>query len=460
MDKGPKNSLGRKEVALLGASLLAQYLALNGFGILIFVVPGALGLALENVSLKRASIAIFIWAAFFYAVFHRWSLYYGPLPLIGLILVRGIPWLLFPLPAILAAKKGWDSPLSRCLAVSAGYTLVCLTLLLGPTGNDWETPAACFASNPWCLTTLPWLGLTGFAFLIGLISSMLLGKRKQLVVGGFLLLVGFSGLSGLLSRNHQPPELPSNLKVALVQTGWSQEKKWDKKSRAEGRQRLLDLSTEGAKNGASLIIWPETAWPYQGLRRRPSDTRTLGRLARRLKTQILATSIEVTKAGNWLNTVSRITETGRFRQHHKKIRLAPFAEYIPLPAPLDSALRAVPPFHHIGIFVAGDELSIFDLGELHYAVLICFESQVPWMVSEVIEQVDFIVVVTNDAPMVQEAPKEYHFRSAILRAAQFRIPVLQASNNGVTGAVRAGGEVIQRTEPGFTGPKVLNLSAP
>lgn len=312
---------------------------------------------------------------------------------------------------------------------------------------------AALADYPWALATLPWLGLLGCAFLIGVSSSLLFTLRKLHAIVGLASLIVWFGLSGILFKTGGGSQLP--VSVGLVQTGWSQEKKWDEASREEARERLFENTRTARAEGAELVVWPETAWPHRAMRRRPSDTRAIGRLARKLEVQLLASSIEETETGDWINSVSRVTSEGRFSQEYQKLRLAPFAEYIPLPDSLAERLREYVPFRYIGRFVSGGGETVFKFGPYNYSILICFESQVPWPTAGRISQIDFMIVVTNDAPMRVEAPKEYHFRSAVLRAAQFQIPFFQASNNGVTGVINSRGEVVLRTDPGFTGEAVL-----
>jgi apolipoprotein N-acyltransferase len=247
--------------------------------------------------------------------------------------------------------------------------------------------------------------------------------------------------------------------VALVQTGQSQDVKWDEAHRELGVEQLLSLTEQAAGQGAELVIWPETAWPYRGLRRRVTNTRKIGKLARKLKVDILVSSIEETEPGEadseWRNSVSLVLASGRFAQHYDKRRLAPFAEHLPLPFRLQSLLRRVPPFSRISRFVPGTEPTVFQTtGGRRFAVLICYESMTPTMAAEMSEQVDFFVVVTNDAPFDHQPANEAHFRSAILRASETGKPVLQAANTGVTGVIAGGGRVLARTAKGLSGPSV------
>jgi apolipoprotein N-acyltransferase len=194
-----------------------------------------------------------------------------------------------------------------------------------------------------------------------------------------------------------------------------------------------------------------------------SQTRRLGKTARRLKVDILVSSIEeVPGPGGappeWRNTVSLVQAGGNFSGYYEKRRLAPFAEYLPFPHGLAEALRQVRPFSRISRYGPGSSPGIFTTsGGQRFASMICYESMTPSMAAELAPQVDFLVVVTNDAPFAHSPANEAHFRSAILRAIETRRPVLQAANTGVTGAVAPDGTVLTRTATGFSGPTVQYL---
>jgi apolipoprotein N-acyltransferase len=208
------------------------------------------------------------------------------------------------------------------------------------------------------------------------------------------------------------------------------------------------------------------------MRRRVTNTRRIGRAARKLKVDILASSIEEVPdldpettvlpvepaSPDWLNSVSLVLASGKFTQHYEKRRLAPFAEHLPLPQSWQGQLRRVRPFSRISRFTPGVEPAVFTTtGGQRFATLICYESMTPDMAAEMAPQVDFLVVVTNDAPFDHSQANEAHFRSATMRAVETGKPVLQAANTGVTGAISGDGRILLRTPPGLSGPSVQYL---
>src|SRR5690606_17285356 len=129
-----------------------------------------------------------------------------------------------------------------------------------------------------------WLGLSGGAVLLGCCSGAFFSFQKRGFLGAALLLSIGLGLSAWLYSQTSAKRVETPL--ALVQTGWEQGVKWDEDNVEVARERLFELTQTAADLGAQLVIWPETAWPHMGMRRRPKDSRAIGKLARRLEVDI------------------------------------------------------------------------------------------------------------------------------------------------------------------------------
>lgn len=445
------------------AALVAGLAAFHGWGWCVLIYPPLLSWALSGLSARRRILAAAGWGFLFEAAFYHWVGAYGLLPWVALSLVRGLPWALYPIPGLLLAARARNAdsaPLSRFGPIeiaggALGLGLTSWALLAGLTGVDWETPAGALTDWPHLLSPLRWLGLPTLAALLGLVGHLLLSRHpKATGVGLALLAVWGLGVPGLAGPASRP-----GLNVALIQTGFSQDEKWDEGHRTQSADMLLEKTAEAAKHGARLVIWPETAWPYRGLRRRVTNTRRIGKAARALGVDILASSIEEPSPNVWRNSTSLVLASGRFSQEYEKRRLAPFAEYLPLPQGWQEGVRRLGPFSRISRFAPGSQATVFRTTEgKRFATLICYESMTPTMAREMAPQVDFLVVVTNDAPFDHAQANEAHFRSAILRAIETGKPLLQAANTGVTGAIAGDGTILCRGEEGLSGPSVQYLS--
>lgn len=438
----------------LGAGALVLYLlSFHGLGPLCLLAPGLLLRSLDGLKLPWQLLFSALWGVVFAGLFNLWAFDVSPAIWCALVVVRGLPWALLCLPQALADRVSKHS-LAKVLAGGVGWALVCWVLLLGPTGYDWENPIAAFASWPWCLSTLPWLGLPGTALVIATASRAVFTFKRVPAMTGLALLGLWLLLSAQLYRGRQPDAVVSRVPLALLQTGWPESEKWAEKNRLPAIERLVRLTREAQGKGARLIVWPETAWPYYNLRQDREAVRALSTLARELQSDLLVTSIEE-RDGGWYNTVSQVTATGRFGFEYRKRRLLPFAEYLPLSPPWSSLLPTLGPFAETCRYLPGTENPVLEHADLKYALLICYESMIPATTADRASEVDFFVIVTNDALVKGGFPKEAHFRSAILRAAEFRKPFFQAGNEGVTGVIDRYGKVLQRTPTEATGPQVL-----
>lgn len=436
----------KRSAGLATASLLSAWAAFELWGALVLLYPGLLLQAGKGLSAPRRLALGLVWGLAFAGVTYRWVFRFGLWPWLALTLVRGLPWLLFFLPVLLAERSEKDL---KVPATGLGLGLVSLVLLAGMTGVDWETPAACLTTWPWLLRPLPTIGLSGVAILLGTLSAALVAgqpRSKGIAAGVLVVWFALSALWPTSSGDRQ------RLKVALIQPGWAQNQKWEESNRQAAVDRLFELTEQAAQKGAKLVIWPETAWPYRGMRKRFTNTRKIGKLARKLKIDLLVSSIEVDEDEAWRNSVSQVGPDGAFKAEYQKQRLAPFAEYIPWG---DQTLRQYPLFAQISNYVPGDQSPLMTTSQgVRLATMICYESMTPSRTATVAPQSDLLVVVTNDAPFAHQAPAEAHFRSAILRAIQAGRPLVQASNTGVTGVIDAQGRVLTRTERGYEGPSV------
>lgn len=440
--------------AVLEASLACAITlaAFWGVGWAIFLGPGLLARALGRLTPRRQICLSGLWGVFFAAVFYTWALQRDWPLWLCLLALKGLPWMAFPLPCLLWESRRPPHPMARALAFGLGLSAVAGFQLLDPVGFDWETPVAALAAWPWCLTLLPWTGLVGMAGVIGFISCLLWQGRRH-ALWGLLALLVWIGLSLALTPSPSSPDLP---RVALIQTGWNEWDKWDPANREKALRRLIDLSRRAREQGAELIIWPETAWPARNLRHDPNERRQVSQLASSLGTDLLVSSLEQPGA-SWTNSATLVSRTGRFALEYQKRRLIPLQEYLPLPAPWEAFFRQrgwVRPSCH---YKAGERSVVFESEGRKLAVLICFESVVPGPAAGLAEEVDFLVVQANDAGLRSDFARECHFRSAILRAAQARKPVLQVANDGVTGFIDGRGAVLLRSAPGSTSAQVIML---
>jgi apolipoprotein N-acyltransferase len=202
-----------------------------------------------------------------------------------------------------------------------------------------------------------------------------------------------------------------------------------------------------ASQRPTVVVWPETAVgePIDD----PGALRNrVRRLARATETALVVGAPAVAVGGDGRpverNRVHVVAEDGAWVGVHDKVRLMPFAEYVPWPG-LGSAVRPIvtmrattpgsAPTPHV---VAGTPLG----------VLVCYESIVPALARRLVRDgAEVLVNVTNDAWFGATAGRRQHLVHAVFRAVETRRPVVRAANLGYSALIDPAGRIVWASLP-------------
>jgi apolipoprotein N-acyltransferase len=248
------------------------------------------------------------------------------------------------------------------------------------------------------------------------------------------------------------------IKIATIQPNIEQDKKWDPKHEKFIMQTLRDLTLEASAQKPALIVWPETATPRSitenyGLYLQVQETAT------KAGAPILLGSSERRKyekkspnERKYLNSAFLIQPQGVKTkvQKYDKIRLMPFGEYLPNKETIPWARLRVP---NIGGYVPWKEFTTFELGNLRFCTLICWESIFPGLVRPFLQRgADLIINITNEAWFGKSAAAYQFLSMNVFRAVEHRVAMVRCANTGiscfidpygrVTGRVHEDGEAI------------------
>jgi apolipoprotein N-acyltransferase len=246
-------------------------------------------------------------------------------------------------------------------------------------------------------------------------------------------------------------EHSDKIKISVIQGNIAQDMKWDE----EYMENIVNIYAElsiyaGKEDEISLIIWPETSYP--------DYVNTEGALFQKVRTLVHYLDVPllfgaVTYQNNRdYNSALLILPDGEIKQVYNKLRLVPFAEYIPLKEFFFFLHRIIP---QIGNFSKGNEYSVFELRNLksplrvleenkggqfsipnNFAVLICFEDLFPDLARNFVSKgANFLVVITNDAHFKESSALWQHFTHSVFRAVENRRPIVRAANNGISGFI-------------------------
>jgi len=257
------------------------------------------------------------------------------------------------------------------------------------------------------------------------------------------------------------------IKVGLVQPNLDPWNKWDEGGFYKQLDIYLGLSDKAVKNGASLIVWPESALPgylltagydnaVERIRSFTDENKAsllTGMPDARFYFDKSAAPEGAKKVKNsetlytTYNSILLFQPNNPVVQRYGKIMLVPFGERVPF---LDAF-----PFlgewikWNVGItsWNVGKEKTIFTLNDsTKIAGVICIESIYPDFVSSFVKKgAQLIVVVTNDSWYGYSSGPYQHKEISVLRAVENRRTLLRAANGGITCVIDPLGRTVSST---------------
>lgn len=420
------------------------------FPILVWLLDGAGGEQHLNFFHKRLPSFIIGWGfGFGYFVAGLWWL-------ANTVLVSPegalwmLPFALFGLPAVLAiffglattlARAIWSDNLSRIFALAASFGFFEYLRSFLFTGFPWNVIGYGAMPVPLAMQIVEITGIFGITILSVFVASVpaLLTTKKGLRSGALLACIFVTmqlGYGALVLLTHEQGFL--NTTVRLVQPSIDQSEKWDNMRRDDIFQAHLTLTAAEPLQGMKrpdLIIWPETSVPYI-LTKTPA---ALDQIATSLdQNQILlagAVRLEEQIAGQndqYFNSIYALDGAGQIVGSTDKTHLVPFGEYLPF-GTIARDFGLAPLAEAFGGYTAANQLRPLDLPTgLRVLALICYEIIFPKYADNSAFQADMIVNVTNDAWYGNTPGPYQHLRQSQIRAIEQGLPLLRASNNGIS----------------------------
>ncbi len=371
----------------------------------------------------------------------------NPFSWIWPLAVAGLPSLL----AFFIAVGAWASKRFANLKTAAGFLSFTAFIALVEwgrgfvlTGYPWnlfgytwaETPPmiqTVAIGNVYFLTwlTIFWFALPGFLFL----SAPSKKGKKAL---GILALTSFAicMVFGIVRLQTAVMTNVPGIDIRIVQPDIAQSEKWDRSRTGEHFLKAIRLSQpgEGSVN-KTIIIWPETAmgfWLAQDPEaiRYITDTLQSYPGGAALMTGMLRREGDpADETARYYNSLVVIDAGGKISNVYDKYHLVPFGEYIPF----QKWIPLKPVVEFTG-FILGEGVKTFELFDLKYSPVICYEIIFPGKIAGP-DSPDFIVNVTNDAWYGISAGPHQHFVQAIFRAVEEGTPVIRSANTGFSGLI-------------------------
>ncbi|HBC45587.1 MAG TPA: apolipoprotein N-acyltransferase [candidate division Zixibacteria bacterium] len=244
---------------------------------------------------------------------------------------------------------------------------------------------------------------------------------------------------------HDPPR-NDEITVGLIQGNVTKDLKWEPGNLSYSFDRYFDISRQAVRDGAKLLIWPETAIPTYLVQEPPNMARMrafVDSIGVPVLTGIVYYETVAIQDYNVYNSAILLTPHQEKTTIYHKMHLVPMSEKLPFSEHYRK-LRQI----RLGQadFSSGQEQTIFRTDSVNFATLICFESVFPGYTRSFARKgAEMLVVITNDMWFGRTSLFEQHAMMAVFRAIENRIPVVRAANTGISLAVDKRGRIIAKS---------------
>ena len=291
-------------------------------------------------------------------------------------------------------------------------------------------------------------GVYGLSALVVLVSAALAlaagghGRVRALApvaaattVGALALWGAWRVHEGSLTTRGQP------VRVALVQGNVRQDQKWEAAQSSRILDTYLRLTREAARQGAALVVWPESATPFL-FEHDLAGNAAIRRAARDLGVSLLFGSdqYEPDQPPRYFNSAFLLGPDGRTAAVYRKMHLVPFGEYVPLKRLL---FFVAPLVEAVSDFSAGEDAVVMPLGDHLVSTAICYEVVYPDLIAAFVRRgSQLLATITNDAWYGYSSAPYQHFWQASVRSVEQGRYLIRAANTGISGIVDPYGRAV------------------
>ena len=461
-----KNSYEPSVLAACAAitSALALSFSIETAGLIAFIAPLLLGLALTGTSQKQNLISSAIYGIGAWILSSWWlgtginamnQTYWwaGSLGVITLAILNAVPY--FTFAAISNACKLFEKKRSRPFLASALLTLL---VELWPAHFPGSLSNA-ITSATRLIQICDWGGTPLIHFLIysvGFSLTTLFRKEAGISIKftapliSFCLLIcsTFYGTTRLADwRNRMTAITP--VRISLVQPNLHIQGAVQNFGKAGTLDSLLTQTKQLLESSPTpeLIVWPEIPIYFSPFNSPPDrarlDTLLAGQTTPLLLNADMFSNETINGRVPFYNAEQLFRGSGTVVEEYRKMMLVPLGEYLPY-----ENLLSGPQFERIlaGLrrYVAGKEVTLFHLSPgVTLGTPVCLEALHSAHIATMIEQgANILINPANDAYFGDTAGARLNFSFTILRAAEFRVPVVRVTNSGISAVINQLGEIM------------------
>ncbi len=458
---------------LLGAALTGLTLVFPMLGFLewITMIPLFIGVYRlsedSEIKLRRAYFYGFLTVFTYYFVVYHWFTYLYPLDFvgmdpasslvvilagwIGLSLLQAIPGGLVFLFFVLLHRTGGVRrvPLLRPFAFAALWIVFELSSTFFWTGVPWGR--LCLGQSEYLpmLQSASLLGSYFISFLIlavnGLLAFAILYRpslRRAIPCVSIAAALILSNLLVGLGISASSTPTADTLKVAVVQGNVNSHEKWGPDSLEISKRVYGEKTRRAAEEGAELVVWPETAFPYT-LNRNYGLSEYVSSLARECGVTLIVGALYTDDEGLDYNALYTVRPDGTIEEKvYAKRHLVPFGEYVPM---REVIMTLIPPLANLSALntelTPGKDSALFDTEWGKIGGLICFDSIYEELaLDSTRDGAELLVLSSNDSWFFDSAAIYQHEAQAKLRAIENGRYLVRSGNTGISTVITDRGE--------------------
>ncbi len=283
--------------------------------------------------------------------------------------------------------------------------------------------------------------LITFSLIVGIYFFKHNVKAASLMVIPFILFLFLGSVPGQDTTID-----PSRINIRLVQPNIKQVDKWDLKKLDKNLEHLIDLSNKKGVQKIDLVIWPETAVPFDVEKKNKKFRESVSKI-----NSLILGSIrkkQMTDEYKIFNSFFLIKDNFNSIQFHDKLKLVPFGEFIPF-----RKFMNYKNFTLGGVdFSNGKNLKILELNDsVKILPLICYEVIFPKITREDNKKYNLIINITNDAWYGKSSGPYQHLALARIRAVQEGTMLVRVANTGISAIINYDGVVVDKVGLGKRG---------
>jgi apolipoprotein N-acyltransferase len=396
-----------------------------------------------------------------------------------------LPIAVISLPAGLALFTGLGAVIARFLWTPGPSRIFAFALGLGSmewlrghvlTGFPWNSFGYALAAVPAFAQAASFIGLWGLTFIAlavfaspaVLIDKFEATKRPWLPPAIAAIALAALAAYGLQRLATSETGFVAGVRLRIMQPNLSQDQKFQAAAKHAILDRYISISDRASapdRQGVrdiTHLFWPESAFPFF----LEQEADALARIADLLHGGAVlvtgAARLEESRPGSnearVYNSIRVVGPDGAINATYDKVHLVPFGEYLPFQTFLESiGLEQLTRVR--GGFSAGARLRTLSIPGLPPAApLVCYEAIFPGEVIPEGPRPSWMLNVSNDAWFGLTPGPYQHFLQARLRTIEEGLPLVRATNNGISAVIDPFGRIVNMLPLGQDG--VLDAPLP